>query len=539
MRPAWLFITSVFALLAQAQTQVDGRVIVGGTQGTNSLFPGRTHSETAADGSPNGGARLSGHQAYWVEQLAGGLKYPFSMAWLPDGGMLITERQGGLRIFRNGALDPKPLAGVPASFQNAYNGLKDVLLDPDFPTNRTLYLLISEGTYEQHHTAVYRARYRRTGLAEVNLIFRARDDLSGAGPVSARMIFLPDKTLLIGVPENSAYMPLAQRLDSHVGKMVRINRDGSIPQDNPFLESPDALPEIWSYGHRTPTGLYWDALTQSVWELEPGPRGGDELNLLKPGSNYGWAKASWGFDYSGGLVAPQQFGPGIEDPVLVWTPSVTPSGLTRYHGATYPAWEGDFFVGYLSGKALERLRIVGRTVVLRETMLMDLEERIREVKVGPDHYLYILTDHPQGRVLRLRPGRPRTDQLGRVAVKLKATEPIVSAPNDLRAADPVKGRQGFMERCAGCHRVGRAVVGGDIGPDLAGAYGRRAGSAPGFNFSAAMAASWRVWRADELDRFLADPARDVPGTTMTAPPLIESEVRRQIIEFIKQQSVTP
>ncbi|WP_232831096.1 PQQ-dependent sugar dehydrogenase [Peristeroidobacter agariperforans] len=475
-------------------------------------------------------------QPYWVEELASGLRNPFSLAWLPNGDVLITERQGGLRIFSNGRLDPRPLSGVPASFQNSLNGLKDVLLDPDYETNQAIYLLISEGTLDEHHTSVYRARFGRDGLTEVSRIFRAREEMGGPGHSSARMICLSDKTLLLAVPESHYYKRMAQRLDSHIGKLLRLNRDGSIPTDNPFLRNSNALPEIWSYGHRAPTGLYYDSDSGLLWEVEPGPRGGDELNLLKAGGNFGWAVASWGFEYNGGPTAPQQVGPNIESPILVWTPSVTPSGLTRYRGTTYPAWNGDFFVGHLSGRALERLRIVDTNVISRETMLLGLKERIREVKVGPDNHIYLLTDNSNGRLLRLRPGQPSIEQLSRVAHKLEPVRTIESASSASPQEGPVdleQGKQAFMELCSACHSLGTVIRGGNIGPDLTAVYGRRAGTSSGYGYSEGMTSTSHVWDFLMLDLFLADPASFVRGTTMSVPPISDSSVRRQIIEFLR------
>lgn len=482
-------------------------------------------------------------QTYWVEQLASGLRYPFSLTWLPDGDVLITERKGGLRLFRNGELDPNAVSGVPVVTQQAESGLRDVLPDPDYQSNHLIYLLLSEGTYEHHHAAVYRGRYQRGAITEVEPIFRAKNEIGGSAHSSARMIFLPDKTLLIGVPEGHFYKHLAQRLDSHIGKILRLNRDGSVPRDNPFLTTSNALPEIWSYGHRVPTGLYYDADNGSVWEIEPGPKGGDELNLLKPGGNFGWAKATWGFEYSGSPIASMQAGPGMISPRLVWTPSVTPSGLARYHGAVYPAWDGDFFVGQLTGRALERLRIVDGKVVLRETMLAELDERIRDVAVGPDDHLYLLTDNSNGRLLRLQPNRPSTSQYSRVARRL-APGAIAAASSNQRAVDrkltPVEyenGKQSFIDRCSNCHSVGDIVRGGNVGPDLAGVYGRRAGSRANYNYSEAMASASQVWEFTWLDLFLTDPASYIKGTTMSIPSMMqEPELRAQIIMFLKEES---
>lgn len=478
----------------------------------------------------------TGDQVYWVRQLAEGLRFPSSMAWLPNGDMLVTERMGGLRVIRQDKLEPNTVTGVPASFQSGpADGLKDILVDPDFATSQALYLLMSEGASENRHAAVYRAQYSNGTLKHVERIFRTKgeDSVLESGTVPSRMMLLADTTLLIGVAED--FKLRAQQLDSHMGKILRINRDGSIPKDNPFVNVPGALPEIWSYGHRVVLGLYQEPQTAVVWEVESGPRGGDELNVLKPGSNYGWATASWGFKYNNtGSWASQQSGPGIEDPLLIWMPSVTPSGLTRYHGTTYPLWNGDYFIGHLTTKELERVRIEGRRVVLQERMLLHLEERIRDVKVGPDDHLYLLTDHQNGRLLRLEPGQPLADQLPLVAHKLETT--WVAPDIDIELGDPRKGRLVFLSRCAACHSVTAVVRGGEIGPDLAGVFGRHAGSKPGFDYSKGLMNSGFTWRAALLDRFLADPNGTVPGTKMMVAPLTDKQERRDVIGFLNHYS---
>lgn len=487
------------------------------------------HCETGAYVSPGG-------QSYWVEQVAEGLRFPSGMVWLPGGDMLIAERMGGLRLVRDGKLESETIGGVPASFQSAAaDGIKDVALDPEFSSTRALYLSMSEGTLDQRHAAIYRARLEGKGLRDVERIFRSKDDIGGIyRSIASRIIVLTDKTLLFGVADDQKEH--AQKLDSHLGKILRINRDGSIPRDNPFLSTPGALPEIWSYGHRVPLGLFQDRTTGEVWETESGPRGGDELNLIKAGSNYGWARASWGFDYTGGVVAPQQFSADIEDAVLVWTPSVTPAGLTRYLGNTYAQWKGDFLMGNLSGKAVVRVRVTEGKVDLQETLLRDLDERIREVKTGPDGYLYLLTDHQNGRLLRLRPGQPSADQLSRVAKRLERSWALPDARiSDKDLGDPIRGKEAFLRHCAGCHSVGAVVKGANLGPDLAGVFGRRAGTKEGFNYSKGLAKATWDWNVGMLEAFLADPNFVVPGTLMSAPPATDLKERYAIIRFLKEQ----
>lgn len=481
-------------------------------------------------GTPSAQGNLRG---FWVEQLVSGLNYPSDLAWLPDGNILISERQGDLRIVRSGKLDPKPISGMPGSVQALQLGFKDFALDPDFKTNSTLYLLISEGTLAAHHAALYRAILDKDALHDVQRIFRGQEETHSV-PVAERLLFLADKTLLVVLPVSGAtHKGPAQELNSQIGKIIRLNRDGTVPADNPFVTTPGALPEIWSLGHRVPTGLYRDATEGLIWEVEAGPRGGDELNILKPGGNYGWPKVSWGFDYTGELIAPAQSGVGIEDPVLVWTPSITPSSIVRYQGKVYPQWQGDYFIGALTGKALLRLRIRDRQVLLQERLLLDLGERIRSVRVGPDQHLYVLTDHQNGRLLRLNPGDPSSAQSTRVTRKL--AEPAFTDVSPV-PGNVTQGKRIFVESCVACHTVGTLVLGGKVGPDLAGVVGRKAGSQPGFSYSSAMIDSQRTWDVRSLNAFLSSPATFVPGTSMAAAPVADAEARGHLIEFLKRSA---
>ncbi|WP_161830717.1 PQQ-dependent sugar dehydrogenase [Steroidobacter agaridevorans] len=487
-----------------------------------------------------------GAQTYWVEQLAEGLNFPSSMAWLPNGDILITERMGNLRVMHKGKLDPQPVPGTPPSYHSVYDGIRDIALDPDFKNNRLLYLYLSEGTFESRRAAVYQARLDRGGLANPRRIFLSSEAVGGASvSIVSRMTLLKDGTLLFGVAEDHA-QARAQDLHSHMGKILRIHRDGSIPVDNPFINTPGALPEIWSYGHRIPMGFYQDPSTGELWEIEPGPRGGDELNLLKAGANYGWAKASWGFAYlNKGLEAPVQSGPGIEDPVYVWMPSVTPAGITRYVGGVFPPWDGDLFIGNLSGKALLRLKISDRQVVVQERMLHDLDERIRDVRLGPDGYLYLLTDHQNGRVLKLRSGYPAESDQARVARKLgqPMAIPGPGLPKGgeeqlalMQPGDFAQGRQEFLERCAGCHSISPSISGGELGPDLENVYDSFMGRKRGYEYSTSMSGRALIWDFATLNQFLAAPQHLAPGTKMTAPPVTDAQTRRNIIGFLKQQS---
>lgn len=475
-------------------------------------------------------------QIYWVEEIETGLKMPSSMAWLPNGDILITERAGDLRVIRAGTLDPAPLRGVPEScpdeFSHRNGGLREIVIDPEFAINKKIYLLLCEGTYAQRFAAVYSARYASSELTDVKRVLRTKDGIGGPGVIATRMLMLTDKTLLIAVAED--HKERAQELGSHVGKILRINRDGSLPTDNPFLDTQDALPEIWTYGHKVVTGLYQDSDSGKVYEVEPGPRGGDELNLLKPGANYGWGKASWGFTYDNRGAEGIQTAQGIENPILIWMPSYTPSGIAHYQGTKFPKWKGDYFVGHLGSTQLERLRMQGGRVVAQERMLFDLQERIRDVKEGSDGYIYMISD--SGRLLRLKPGAPGPDERRRVA--LKTSLPPFKSKIDLTALTPQdieKGRKSFIALCVSCHRLGDEIVGADIGPNLDGVFHSIRGRRPDYDYSRNLRGTTNFWDSDSLDEFLENPDGFMPGTKMTSGPIADENVRRRIIGFLKWQ----
>lgn len=504
-----------------------------------------SHAGTVAEPVMDIRTSASG-QSYWVEQITDQLNLPSSMAWLPDGDILVTERSGSLRRIHRGKLESDPLGGVPASFPSLFDGVKDIALDPDFLSNRTLYLYLTEGSLESRHAVIYKARYAATGLTETQRIFKSKDSIGGMWVLATRMMFKADRTLLFAMAEDHTVH--AQDLGSHIGKILRINRDGSIPTDNPFLQTPGALPEIWAYGVRTPSGLYEDPQSGEIWETEIGPRGGDEINLLKAGANYGWAKASWGFSYNNrGLLAPLQSGPGLEDPLQVYTPSVSPAGITRYRGSAFPSWQGDFFIGQLGaggrqgGRAIERLRFSDYRAVHRELLLFDLDERFRDVKVGPDQRIYLLTD--SGRLLRLQPGRPARAQKSRLARKNDKPpfkEDLTPAMiEELRSGDATRGRQSFLQFCAACHSVGDAVKGGEVGPNLLNIYNSNVGIKTGYEYSEILDHAPRQWDFLSLNKFIADPAKLYPGTKMASPPIDDFEIRRNIVAFLRASTENP
>ncbi len=348
-----------------------------------------------------GGERLP-EPGYLVDTLAAGLEAPWSLALVPGGAILIAEKYGGVRLWRDGALLPGRLAGVPPALQSEDSGLLDLALDPRFEGNRLVYLSFAEGTAEANRTALFRGRLEGDSLAEGRVIFRAGPDKRGPAHPGSRIAFLPDGTVLLTIGEGYDFKEQAQDLSSALGKVVRLDRDGRPPADNPFVGRPDARAEIYS-GHRNPQGLLVDPRDGAVWSHEHGPRGGDEINRVRAGLNYGWPRTSHGVDYSGEVISKEQTARGIEPPVLVWVPSIAPSGFALYLGDRFPGWTGDFFVGGLAERSLRRIRIRHGEVILQEVLLRELRARIRDVRAGPGGLLYVLTDDPRGMLLRLRP----------------------------------------------------------------------------------------------------------------------------------------
>lgn len=342
-----------------------------------------------------------------VETLAEGLINPWSLAFLPDGAILVTERDGKLRVIRDGALAPEPVAGVPAVYAKSQGGLFDVMLHPDFATNRTILLSFAAGTPDANATRVVSATFDGAALSNVQTIFETKPLKNTPVHYGGRLALLPDRTLLITVGDGFNFREKAQDLSNGLGKIVRINLDGSIPADNPFAGREGTRPEIYSYGHRNEQGLVVDSETGVIYETEHGPMGGDELNIIDAGANYGWPIATYGLDYSGAQISPFTAYEGTKQPEKYWVPSIGPSGLALYKGDLFAGWKGDLFVGALAKTALHRLDMEGGKVVGEERYLEG--ERIRDVREGPDGALYVTTeDHdgaPVGKVLRLTPAR--------------------------------------------------------------------------------------------------------------------------------------
>ena len=346
-----------------------------------------------------------------VETLASGLDHPWGMAFLPDGRMLVTERAGDLRLLTPDGTLSGPLAGVPEVWAKGQGGLLDVALDPAFAENSLVYLSYAEPGDDGAGTAVARGRLTDTGLEDVKVIFRQTPKVSGGRHFGGRLEFAPDGTLFATLGDRGED-ELAQDLSNHIGTIVRINPDGSVPEDNPFIGQKDAQPEIWSYGHRNVQGAAIHPGTGKLWETEFGPRGGDELNIAAPGVNYGWPVVSWGSQYSGAKIPDPPTRPEFAPAVRQWTPVISPSGTAFYTGepvpgwtaATIPAWTGSLLISGLSSQGIVRLSLDGETVTAEERIPLDA--RIRNVAQGPDGSVYVLTDEGNGKVLRLTPATP-------------------------------------------------------------------------------------------------------------------------------------
>jgi glucose/arabinose dehydrogenase len=337
-----------------------------------------------------------------VETVVDGLSHPWGLAFLPDGGILVTERPGRLRLFASGRLSA--VNGVPEVYAQGQGGLLDVALDPDFAANRLVYLSYAEAGDGGAGTAVARGRLNETRimLENVQVIFRQQPKVGGSGHFGSRLVFARDGTLLITTGERFKFDP-AQDLNSHLGKIIRINRDGSVPRDNPFVGRGGVRPEIWAYGIRNAQGAALHPETGQLWELEHGPRGGDELNIIEAGKNYGWPLVSWGVHYNGQEIPKPPTRPDLAPPVRHWVPAISPAGMAFYTGSLFAGWRGSLLVGGLTGGGPTRLTLDGNRVTAEERISLGM--RIRDVRQGPDGAVYLLSDSSDGAVLRLTPAR--------------------------------------------------------------------------------------------------------------------------------------
>ena len=338
--------------------------------------------------------------------IATGLEHPWSIAFLPDGRMLVTERPGRLRyVTMKGELS-EPVAGVPAVFAQGQGGLLDVALDPDFGANSTIYLSYAEpGDGDLNGTAVARARLEDGKLTDLKVIFRQMPKIDSKNHFGSRLVFARDGNLFVTLGERYSERDSAQDLGTHLGKIVRITRDGKVPADNPFVGREGARPEIWSYGHRNPQGATLNPATGALWEIEHGPQGGDEINLPEAGRDYGWPVITYGREYGSGLpIGEGTAKAGMEQPLYYWVPSIATSGMAFYTSDAYPAWKGSLFVGALKAQLVARLSFGADGKVVAEERI-PVGQRVRDVRQGPDGALYLVTDEDAGQVLRLAPAK--------------------------------------------------------------------------------------------------------------------------------------
>jgi glucose/arabinose dehydrogenase len=342
--------------------------------------------------------------SFRVVEIAKGLDHPWSFAFLPDGGMLVTEREGRLRVYRDGRLNPKPVAGVPAVYASGQGGLFQVILHPAYAQNKWIYLSYAARVDGGAHTRVTRFRYDAAAhaLVDAKTIFQAGPPDSGGRHFGGRMVFDREGYLFITVGERGNSSK-AQDYAAHHGSVIRLHDDGRVPAENPFLGRAGIRPELFTKGHRNPQGMDLHPETGAVWTHSHGARGGDEINIIRKGRNYGWPIISYGRHYSGEKIGVGTHKDGMEQPLYYWDPSIAPSGMAFYTGDKFPGWKGSIFVGALAGQLLARVEFDGLRFVKEERLLEDRIGRIRCVRSGPDGYLYISTDDSDGRIVRLEP----------------------------------------------------------------------------------------------------------------------------------------
>lgn len=346
-----------------------------------------------------------------VDIVADGLARPWAIDFLPDKSMIVTERGGRMRIVSPDGKKSAAIKGVPGVDVGGQGGLLDVAVHPGFAQNRLIYWSFSEAGKGGNSTAVARGRLSgdAKALEDVKVIFSQKPKVRSNLHFGSRLVFDGKGHLFVTLGERSAekFRGQAQELSSHLGKVVRLMEDGSVPKDNPFVSKEGALPEIWSYGHRNPQAAAINPATGALWEIEHGPKGGDEINLPQPGKNYGWPIVSHGVNYDGTPVGiGKSEAPGMENPIYQWTPVIAPSGMAFYTGDSFPQWKGNLFVGGLRAGALVRLELDGAKVTHEERLLKELGMRIRDVAQGPDGALYVVTDASDGQILKLSPVTP-------------------------------------------------------------------------------------------------------------------------------------
>ena len=336
-------------------------------------------------------------------EVASGLEFPWSIAFLPDGGALVSEREGRLRVIENDTLRDAPVSGLPDILVERQGGLLGLALHPDFEDNRYVYFAYSSGEASANRTTLGRGRLSEdlSELTDVEEVFRVNFNKERGFHFGGRIVFLEDGTLLLTLGDGGLYRDESQNNDNHLGAIVRLDDDGSIPFDNPFRSVAGARPEIWSFGHRNVQGIAIQPDTGAVFAHEHGARGGDEINIIRSGENYGWPLVTYGVNYNGSIISEETSREGLVEPVWYWVPSIAPSGLAFHNGETFPDWEGDLFVGALAGSMLVRYELDGDRIISEERLLEEFGRRIRDVATAPNGDLYLLTDDLDGQVLRL------------------------------------------------------------------------------------------------------------------------------------------
>lgn len=338
--------------------------------------------------------------AFRTQVVASGLRNPWSMAFLPDGRVLVTERPGTVRIIENGNLLEAPLAGTPEVVARGQGGMLDVALHPDFENNSVIYLGYSIPQEDGTHTGIMRAKLVGNSLTEQTVIFTGSPASNRGHHFGTRIVFDADGYLYFSIGDRGQ-MEDAQTLDNAAGKVFRIHDDGRIPSDNPFVNETGAIGQIWSYGHRNQQGVAIHPTTGAIWAHEHGPRGGDELNIVKKGANYGWPVITYGINYNGTPITEERERPGMEQPVVMWNPSIAPSGLAFVTSDKYPGWKGNAMVGALAFTSVYRVELEGDVAGAQEQLLQNVG-RVRDVREGPDGYLYVVVES-SGEILRIVP----------------------------------------------------------------------------------------------------------------------------------------
>ncbi|MFO7998471.1 MAG: PQQ-dependent sugar dehydrogenase [Bacteroidales bacterium] len=346
--------------------------------GTNETYTGEVISTEALEFS--------------IDTLATGLDNPWGMAFLPDGRILIAERAGQLRIFEDGTLLPEPVRGIPEIWAHGQGGLLDVVLHPDYDQNKWIYLAYAAGSDGRGNTAFARGKLTGDQFTDLEVLFHGQPHTTRPHHFGTRLVFDREGYLFFTIGDRGEQNN-AQLLTNHNGTVMRFNDDGSVPPDNPFVGEPEAMPQIWSYGHRNIQGMALHPQTGELWAHEHGAQGGDEINLIIKGENYGWPRVTHGINYDGSIITPDTTLPGMRDPILHWTPSIAPCGLAFVESERYPGWKHNMLAGALAGQHIHRVVFEGNKVVHTEKILQDFA-RFRDIREGPDGYIYVLTEGP-------------------------------------------------------------------------------------------------------------------------------------------------